>query len=250
MNVLAALGDAPTAAIAVAALLLGLFFVARGQRGRDGAAAASGRSVLATPAASPPPAPAPAPPPDPEPVFETAPEPARNPFLRQSTADAPRPGLEVQPLPETPSPALDVRADPELQPPLEPEPGPTDDVPLEPLSEPEPEPPLQPEPEPERGAEPALEVQPMPEPAPPPEPEPEAEPPPQPAWHPATTALPPSEPRPEPQTPAVPQPWKPVPLEHLPPRANRRPQSGSPPPPGTLFGHGEVKPSKPDEDEG
>ena len=103
---------------------------------------------------------------------------------------------------------------------------------------------------PERGAEPALEVQPMPEPAPPPEPEPEAEPPPQPAWHPATTALPPSEPRPEPQTPAVPQPWKPVPLEHLPPRANRRPQSGSPPPPGTLFGHGEVKPSKPDEDEG
>src|ERR671916_544883 len=36
MHVLAALADAPTAVLAIAAILLGLFVLARGQRGEDG----------------------------------------------------------------------------------------------------------------------------------------------------------------------------------------------------------------------
>jgi hypothetical protein len=48
MHVLAALADAPTAALAVAAILLGLFVLARGQRGEDGDEEA-GSSLLRVP---------------------------------------------------------------------------------------------------------------------------------------------------------------------------------------------------------
>lgn len=52
MDVLAALGEAPTAAIAVIAILLGLFVVARGRRGERGDEKPA-PSLLAVPAAAP-----------------------------------------------------------------------------------------------------------------------------------------------------------------------------------------------------
>ncbi len=49
MDVLAALGDAPTAAIAIVAILLAVFFAVRGQRGERGAVAAAGAADEAAP---------------------------------------------------------------------------------------------------------------------------------------------------------------------------------------------------------
>lgn len=53
MNVLAALGDAPTAAIAVVAILLGIVVVARGQRGRPADEEAGPSLLTGVPVAAP-----------------------------------------------------------------------------------------------------------------------------------------------------------------------------------------------------
>jgi len=49
MDVLAALGDAPTAVIAIVAIMLGIFFAVRGQRGERGAVAGTGAADVAAP---------------------------------------------------------------------------------------------------------------------------------------------------------------------------------------------------------
>jgi outer membrane biosynthesis protein TonB len=127
MHVLAALADAPTAVLAVAAILLGLFVVARGRRG-EGADDEAGSSLLSVPLKVP--------------IAATA--------DGSDAADADEDGLQKMAVGEVGHGAIrlgPLTRRPEPEP--EPEPASQLDLDPEPASEPDPEPdPEPPEPDP------------------------------------------------------------------------------------------------------
>jgi hypothetical protein len=218
MHVLAALGDAPTATIAVLAILLGLFVVARGRRGEPAESQPATSSLLAGAAAGP----------GPVQAQEAAPEAAADEQQPQTLVSGDV-GLGEIHLRDTGAQATEAAPEAEAEPAFEPAPPPAP----EPL------------PEPAQALEP--ELAPAPEPA---APEPEPEPPTR--WRPPVELEPrvpePWAPLPLPQPPAEQQPPPPdQPPPPEPPPAPEPPPVPDPPPasPRAIFKHGRIRLRKP-----
>lgn len=116
MQALAALGDAPIAAIAVVAILLGVLLLARGPREKRAARGESGADESG-------PAPQPGPAPEPEPASRPQPQPQPELEVPQEATEPAPPPASDAPLSEAPPAAADPEPPAEEAPPQSAEPA-------------------------------------------------------------------------------------------------------------------------------